>query len=335
MAVFVLDVRSNKSPWRQGSAACVADYEGDFLGEQQWQWFEQAIRRSRAAVNVVVSGLQFQASIFPDPNIAESWSKFPRAQQRLFDAMLQDGVQALLLISGDVHMTQLMRKDCERLGDHSTRRSLVEMTTSGMTHSWETVVSPPLSNPRQAPTWSDRYEGVVGSTFMHILHAFSGWTNLLMADAASTDGLYPNGGQHSAKQGLQYSLEKNFGELEFDWEKRIVTMQSIGEQPGAPPLLSASWTLDQLSGNDSIPGSLLTRENFLEEAKARRVRGGQWVCINHRGIPSFFHQSVGHVTALGGLSILLPFPMLIPFLFCLIVFRQSTRSGNSLCKDHE
>ena len=60
VAVFVLDVRSNKTPWKKGSEAYLTDYEGDFLGESQWQWFEKAIARSGAAVNVVVTlAMQF------------------------------------------------------------------------------------------------------------------------------------------------------------------------------------------------------------------------------------------------------------------------------------
>jgi PhoD-like phosphatase len=124
VAVFVLDVRTSKSPWKRFQP----DFEGDFLGEKQWQWFEKSIRRSRAAVNVVVNGLQVHANRFPDGNVAESWSQFPKAQQRLFDTVLALE-SPVVLISGDVHMAQLLRKDCVRKGDMRRRRSLVEMTT--------------------------------------------------------------------------------------------------------------------------------------------------------------------------------------------------------------
>lgn len=132
VAVFVLDVRTNKSPWSKDRSK--TDYEGDFLGERQWWWFENAIRNSRAAVNVVVNGLQVHANIIGDPNIAEAWGKFPSAQQRLYDALLQDGVESPVLISGDVHMTELSRKDCIPANGLAieTPRPLVEMTTSGM-----------------------------------------------------------------------------------------------------------------------------------------------------------------------------------------------------------
>ncbi|CAB9496460.1 PhoD-like phosphatase [Seminavis robusta] len=335
VAVFVLDVRSNKSPWKQGSAAYIPDFEGDMLGEDQWQWFEAAISRSRAAVNVVVSGLQHHANIFPEPNIAESWTRFPSSQQRLFDAMLQDGVQAPILVSGDVHMSQLMRKDCARIdGTSKQRRSLVEMTTSGMTHSWGTVSSPPLSNPNEKPSLQERYKSFAARVTMHVLHAVSPWTDLLVSQPSTeeaTAGLFPNGGGEGAKDGLQYSLEKNFGELEFDWENRRVSMRSFGETPGTPPLLMASWTLDQLSGHDSIPGSVLTSQNFVDQANLHAPRftknGGEWMCLAHRGTPSLFWQMAGHVSTVGGLSILLPFPMLVPTLLLAMMFFRKPRTG--------
>ena len=30
----------------------------DFLGEEQWMWFKQALNNSQATVNIIVSGLQ-------------------------------------------------------------------------------------------------------------------------------------------------------------------------------------------------------------------------------------------------------------------------------------
>ncbi|MGK3740069.1 MAG: hypothetical protein ACI90V_006917 [Bacillariaceae sp.] len=100
VAVFVLDVRTNKDPWKTGIDSYKPDYDGDFLGERQWKWFESAIQNSNASVNIIVNGLQVHANIFPDSNIAESWDKFPRSRQRLYDTILQPGVHSPILISG-------------------------------------------------------------------------------------------------------------------------------------------------------------------------------------------------------------------------------------------
>jgi phosphodiesterase/alkaline phosphatase D-like protein len=107
VAVFALDVRTNKDPWREGTQAFYTDYEGDYLGEEQWQWFEAAISKSNAAVNVIVNGLQVHSRIFPNPNIAENWGAFPYSQRRLWNAILSPSVQAPFLISGDVDSDHL------------------------------------------------------------------------------------------------------------------------------------------------------------------------------------------------------------------------------------
>jgi hypothetical protein len=344
VAVFVLDVRTHKTPWKTGTAAYRPDPEGDFLGERQWEWFESAIRNSQASVNVVVNGLQVHANRFPDGNVAEAWGKYPRAQQRLFDALLQDGVQAPVLISGDVHMTQLMRKDCQRTGagsdpNDSKVRPLIEMTTSGMTHSWGTLTNAPITEPNWQPTWKLRYESFVATNLLRMLHYVCPWTDLMVSSPLSpllssaqepNNGgkLYENGGGDESPQGLQFSLEKNFGELEFDWEERTVAMRAFGENPESSPLLMAKASMDQLSGKTSTPGGSLTGEDFLRENLARHPTiQGEWTCINHRGQDSMLSHVAGHVMAGVTLTVIVPIPFLMPSILMFFLIRRATRNG--------
>lgn len=73
VAIFVLDCRSNKTPWPKRTFLSSSTSGGDFLGEVQWQWFEEALRRSTASVNIIVQGLQVHAEHMFDGNIAEEW----------------------------------------------------------------------------------------------------------------------------------------------------------------------------------------------------------------------------------------------------------------------
>jgi hypothetical protein len=340
VAVFVLDVRSHKTPWKTGAAAYRPDPEGDFLGERQWQWFESAIRNSPASVNVVVNGLQVHANRFPDGNVAEAWGKYPRAQQRLFDALLQDGVQAPVLISGDVHMTQLMRKDCQRTGgsnpNDSKVRPLIEMTTSGMTHSWGTLTNAPVADPHWQPTWKLRYESLVARNLLRMLHYICPWTDLMVSspllssaqETGNGGNLYESGGGDETPRGLQFSLEKNFGELEFDWEERTVTMRAFGETPDASPLLMAKMSMDQLSGNTFAPGSSLASTDFLRENRTRHPTiQGEWTCINHRGQDNLLSHVAGHVIAGITLTVIVPIPLLMPSILMFFLMRRATRNG--------
>jgi hypothetical protein len=62
VAIFLLDCRSNKSPWYTTiPKKYTLNYNGDFLGNEQWEWFQLALQRSTAAVNIIVQGLQVHA----------------------------------------------------------------------------------------------------------------------------------------------------------------------------------------------------------------------------------------------------------------------------------
>jgi len=323
VAVFVLDCRTHKTPWKTGPSAFQPDYEGDFLGERQWRWLETALSRSRASVNVVLNGLQVHGDRFPDGNLAEAWGKYPLAQQRLYEAMLQNGVEAPLLISGDVHMSQLSRKECH---NHKTggTRSLVEITTSGMTHSWGSS-SPPLDDLHAIPTLYQQFERFLAGSLMHLLHMVCPWTELMISDASPDDISLENGGAEGATTGLQYSLEKNFGELEFDWDKQMVSMRVLGEDVDSPPLLSAKWSMDQLSGRASTPGSSLGLEDFQRQRELTKLVDNEWTCANHRGVVTVTQHLFGHVTAGMVFSILLPFPFLLPAYLLLVVLGRYAR----------
>jgi len=329
VAIFVLDGRYHKSPWEQGHARYRPDYRGDFLGERQWQWFESAIRQSRASVNVVVNGLQVHTNLFPDGNLAESWSKFPVAQQRMFDALLQDGVEAPILISGDVHMAQLLRKDCRHTSEPTRPyRPLVEMTTSGMTHSWGTIAKP-LEEPHHAPSVTTRFQSLIADSMMRLLHWICPWNDVLISppevESNIPNGLFENGGGEGAKTGKQFSLLKNFGELEFDWDDRTVTVRVIGEKAVETPLLSAKWSMDQLSGRVNMPGSKLSSNDF--EPLPNSV--GTWTCVSHRGNASNFEQILGHVTTGAALFLLFSFPIFLAISILLSLARRGLNSSLS------
>ena len=73
--------------------------------------------------------------------MVEDWSRFTAAQHRLYQTILSSGVAAPILVSGDVHMAELLRRDCRRRSHHplndndpmySASRMLLEVTVSGM-----------------------------------------------------------------------------------------------------------------------------------------------------------------------------------------------------------
>ena len=302
VAIFVLDVRSNKTPWPQQPHP---NYDGDFLGEIQWKWLETTIRRSHASVNIIVSGLQVHPYRMSKTNELELWSSFPASRQRLYDTILQEHVRAPMLISGDVHMSQFMRKDCLKKEDmltekeHHHIRPLVEFTFSGMTHSWGTCFG---CNQKLHHTWKYYPCHMFSNYIMVLIHAFLPMPDVMNSNdnhlADEELGLYTHGGTENAKKGTQYSLQLNFGEMEFDWKKRMVKVRTIGKDLNASPLLSATFGFDQLSGNEPMNGNkVINIERSMKYGKfamdGNVVDDGLFVCINHRGTTSPIFVNIG------------------------------------------
>lgn len=305
VAVFVLDVRSNKSPWpkknEHSTTSIPVDQNGtkhthslthDFLGPQQWKWFKEALSNSQASINIIVSGLQIHPERFPnDGNIVEEWSKFPEAQQLLYDTVLNSGVNSPLFVSGDVHMAQILRKDCIRHNDvmnHDvppTIRPLVEVTTSGLTHSWGTTFSSQPKNHR----WPRKlYTYFISPTFMTIAHYLVPWRDLVIRYAAEVEQDKQQNGQSGGKIGKQFELGLNFGEFEFDFGENgegAVTARIFGKEAHQTPKLEMRWTFDQLSGKAHMPGMTASREDFVTMMQ-RKSEDDQWICVPYRGIPN-------------------------------------------------
>ncbi|MFN7022077.1 MAG: alkaline phosphatase D family protein, partial [Phycisphaerales bacterium] len=79
--------------------------EGDTLGETQWRWLADELRRP-AELRLIVSGYQV---LLQRKTHFETWSKFPRAQRRLFDTIKRSGAEGVVFIAGDQHYGEASR----------------------------------------------------------------------------------------------------------------------------------------------------------------------------------------------------------------------------------
>ena len=125
---FVHDERSKEEKQRLnivGTYAPQTDPAVTLLGETQWQWLDAQLRQP-ADVRLIVSGTQ----IVPDEKGMDEWGNYPHERQRLFDLIAESGAEGVIILSGNVHFTEISRVDA---GSYP----LVEFTSSGMTHSTE------------------------------------------------------------------------------------------------------------------------------------------------------------------------------------------------------
>jgi len=122
---FKKDLRSpeeRKAAGKVGKYVPNTDANATLLGEAQWQWLEGQLRQP-AEVRLIVSSTQ----IIANEKGMDEWSVFPRERKRLFDLIRETGAKGVLLLSGNVHFSEVSRWDG---GDYS----LYDFTSSGMTH---------------------------------------------------------------------------------------------------------------------------------------------------------------------------------------------------------
>jgi hypothetical protein len=352
VAIFALDVRSNKSPWPKGK---VDTHALDFLGQHQWEWLRVALNNSHATVNIIMSGLQIHPDRFPaDGNVLEEWSKFPEARQLLYDTVLNSGARSPILVSGDVHMAQIMRRDCVKSSDiddnkdnneqqwNKTRtRPLVEITTSGMTHSWGTSFSSQVKNHR----WPLKpYAYFVSKTFMTIAHYIVPMLDIVIKSSSDVtvkkdkdDNTKFTTGRGS--YGMQYYLGLNFAEFEFDFsdsEKANVggslTVRIFGEEVDGPPKLEMRYTFDELSGSVSFPGTSARIHDFLIGRHLKDVRkeslqtkNDGWICVPHRGFASMYHEYASMVIMITTFCVLFFLPHGVLLLILIYAWQQLSK----------
>lgn len=299
VAVFVLDIRTNKTPWPD--RMFWKDPEGDFLGDEQWKWFETALGRSRASVNIVVSGLQVHAPWFGSGKLVENWSGFPKSQHRLYQALLRPNVRAPLLISGDVHMAQIMKRDCRRHASADEKkyltRPIYEVTTSGMTHSWGSPDSGVCGIPSKS--WLcyfypfNVWMGIVANLAHHLIPLTS-----VLRDAKTN--------------ALQYSLARNVAEIEFDWVKRDLSLRILGDD--GTTLLRQDWSMDLLSGTENSTSTTTGRTTMESAERNSRldVNLDDFFCLDYQIEPSAVHFTLATITTV--------VILLVGFLYPLILF---------------
>jgi alkaline phosphatase D len=104
---------------------------GDILGEQQWQWLEDELTESDAAIHIIGSSIQLVA----EEQGFEKWANFPAARDRFFYLLKKTQPINTFVISGDRHMAEISKTDVTGL-----TYPLYDFTASGLTHTWNVEV---------------------------------------------------------------------------------------------------------------------------------------------------------------------------------------------------
>lgn len=106
--IIMLDTRYFRSPLKRGERRVGGHWvpDGDprktMLGEAQWKWLEQELRRP-AELRVVATSIQ---AIAEDAG-QETWSNLPGERKKLFDLVAKTEANGVIFISGDRHWSEL------------------------------------------------------------------------------------------------------------------------------------------------------------------------------------------------------------------------------------
>ncbi|MEO1654264.1 MAG: alkaline phosphatase D family protein [Bacteroidota bacterium] len=89
---------------------------------------------SKADIHIIGSGIQF----IPEDHRFEKWANFPKERQKLFDLFNKYKTKNVVLISGDRHIAEI-----SKLKHSDSSKAVYEVTSSGLTHSYESVGDEP------------------------------------------------------------------------------------------------------------------------------------------------------------------------------------------------
>ena len=124
----IKDKRSKQQKRAAGLTGSLGNYVANndlnisLLGNTQWKWLEQQLKKP-AELRLIVSSTQ----VIPDEKAMDEWGNYPLERQRLFDLIKKIKTNAVILLSGNVHFTEI-----SQIKLNST--SLLEFTSSGLTH---------------------------------------------------------------------------------------------------------------------------------------------------------------------------------------------------------
>lgn len=136
---FYFDSIANRRRYRY-----LPNDSGDMLGETQWKWLEDEIKKSKAALIIINSSIQ----VIAEEHDFEKWANLPRARQRLFNLIQKYADKRILIISGDRHIAEISKIELPGLP-----YPLYDITSSGLTHTW-------------TEAWNERNRHRVGELIM-------------------------------------------------------------------------------------------------------------------------------------------------------------------------
>jgi alkaline phosphatase D len=133
---FLLDDRYYRSPNRALSAT-----QKVMFGATQMEWLKDALTSSNATFKIIAGGNQMMNPLTP----FEAFGNFPQEQRHLIDFIREARISGVLFLSGDRHLTELIKRTEPGL------YPLYDFTSSPLTSSPAQPTKEEIDNPARLP----------------------------------------------------------------------------------------------------------------------------------------------------------------------------------------
>lgn len=144
---FLLDTRQYRTDQLCGDepgSDCgeLADEQGDLLGPAQEQWLKDGLSASPAIWKLVAQQIVMSRVDFGGVFINwDQWDGYPKARQRLLDALAAEALENVVVLAGDLHVGGMAELNATA-GDSNAPIVAVEIVTTSITSSSETDIPP-------------------------------------------------------------------------------------------------------------------------------------------------------------------------------------------------
>jgi len=110
------------------------DTNASVLGVKQWNWLVNELETSKADFNIIISSIQILSS----EHGFETWGNFPNDVEKLKNSIVKSNAKGVFVLSGDRHISEFSKTTVNNL-----EYPLIDFTSSGLTHAYDTYVSEP------------------------------------------------------------------------------------------------------------------------------------------------------------------------------------------------
>lgn len=124
LQILLLDTRWDLDVISSEPLEPTTDETLHILGEEQWAWLAEELREP-AALRIIGSSTQFGI----EANGWEAWANYPHEVERMFETIAASGAEGVFFLSGDVHYSEVSRREYPGL------YPIYDFTSSGITHS--------------------------------------------------------------------------------------------------------------------------------------------------------------------------------------------------------